>query len=623
MAIKSITIRNYKSIQELTIPLQRYGESYTAFLIGLNESGKSNILEAIQFIDNTKELDFDSCFHKGAESDKNKEISVSVEIDINSTNGWKQEMRKAIRIDQSILEKVEITRIEKVISFSKKKKMKEVNRESWYNIEISGDESLFSQYENIALPNCCTQNENCAIIALDNQAILTKESFKEKIISSLSEYFDSIIPYVQIWSSFISRVNQLETISRVNQLETFDFVNKFSDFYLGRLLEIAGKSINYSGRDLDEVRKKLLSDETYRNNFQEEMSKSITDFINDIWKQNQKINVCVQVVDTTIHIDIEEEDNKGVLYNTTQRSDGFKQMMSMMSSLSLQNKNKKLRNTVILIDEPEIHLHPSAIQDMREELVRIGKNCPVIVATHSNYMIDANCPERHFLVTKNTGKTSVQRLENNSDFYDDKVSYPAFGLNFFKELLPENIILVEGNSDRIILNHAIRKLNGNLSFSIKATNGTGTSPKFAKFLSDENVKPFIIFDEDAKDRKKNILEQQKDYYNANNVFTLKDLVPKLPDDATIEDVLPFEFVKKFFKDKLNITLENNNKAIMQQLKKLHQTKEEKQKITDLKVPLANTFCKSFSTRDQIGNDAPKLSELVNSLGIKLNKIKKI
>jgi predicted ATP-dependent endonuclease of OLD family len=213
---------------------------------------------------------------------------------------------------------------------------------------------------------------------------------------------------------------------------------------------------------------------------------------------------------------------------------------------------------MILIDEPETHLHPSAIKDIRDELVRIGKNCPVIVATHSNYMIDANCPKRHFLVKKKNGETSIEQLNSKSDFYDDAVLYPAFGLNFFKELLPENIIMVEGNSDKIILNHAIRKLNVNLSFSIKATNGTGTSPKFAKFLSDEKVKPFIIFDEDAKDRKKNILEQQRDVYNPNNVFTLKDLVPKLPDDATIEDVLPFEFVKKFFKDNLNITLENSS-----------------------------------------------------------------
>jgi AAA15 family ATPase/GTPase len=42
--IKEVTIKNFKSVQDLTLPLSRFN-----VLIGSNGSGKSNILEAIAF----------------------------------------------------------------------------------------------------------------------------------------------------------------------------------------------------------------------------------------------------------------------------------------------------------------------------------------------------------------------------------------------------------------------------------------------------------------------------------------------------------------------------------------------------------------------------------------------
>jgi predicted ATP-dependent endonuclease of OLD family len=369
---------------------------------------------------------------------------------------------------------------------------------------------------------------------------------------------------------------------------------------------------------------KIISDTSYRETFQQNISQKLTSFLNSVWKQH-KIRVCVQFEkskseEPILKVQIEDNDKRGLFYATPQRSAGFKHIFSLLLSWAFQNRSGSVKNNIILIDEPEQHLHPSAIRDIRDELLKIGKDNSVIVATHSNYMIDTEHPERHLLVKKEKGETSIKQLDKNSDFYDDEVLYPAFGLNFFKELLPENIIIVEGNNDKIIIGHAFCKLNDNLSFSIKATNGAGSCSKFAKFLSNEKIKPFIIFDEDAKDKKNDILKQQKDFYSDNNVFTLKDLVPELPDNATIEDLLPFEFVQTFFKEKMNITLEKDNQAIMQQLKKLLPTKEGKQKITDLKVPLANRFCDQFKTNEDLEKDAPKLSSLVKCLIRKL-KIK--
>ena len=48
MKISSFVIKRFKSIEDLTIPVKSYGKgkskSSVAFLVGLNESGKSSIL---------------------------------------------------------------------------------------------------------------------------------------------------------------------------------------------------------------------------------------------------------------------------------------------------------------------------------------------------------------------------------------------------------------------------------------------------------------------------------------------------------------------------------------------------------------------------------------------------
>jgi predicted ATP-dependent endonuclease of OLD family len=53
-----------------------------------------------------------------------------------------------------------------------------------------------------------------------------------------------------------------------------------------------------------------------------------------------------------------------------------------------------------LIDEPEVHLHPSGIRWMLEELLEIGKNNYLFISTHSDFMLDKDTKERHFLLTK-------------------------------------------------------------------------------------------------------------------------------------------------------------------------------------------------------------------------------
>lgn len=51
MRFEKIEIKNYKSIKYVSFEIEKYGGSYTTILLGKNETGKSNILEAMALFD--------------------------------------------------------------------------------------------------------------------------------------------------------------------------------------------------------------------------------------------------------------------------------------------------------------------------------------------------------------------------------------------------------------------------------------------------------------------------------------------------------------------------------------------------------------------------------------------
>ena len=155
---------------------------------------------------------------------------------------------------------------------------------------------------------------------------------------------------------------------------------------------------------------------------------------------------------------VDEGDEENTFY-LTDRSEGFKQFISLIMGMSAANSSNNLKNRVLIIDEPENHMHPSGIKYMRDELLRIGKNNYVFLSTHSEYIIDTKNKERHYIVTKQNNNTSVRRWEINDDYPDDEILRQAFGLDILSEALkqykvPEN----SDTSDVHMYNKALKIL---------------------------------------------------------------------------------------------------------------------------------------------------------------------
>ena len=162
-------------------------------------------------------------------------------------------------------------------------------------------------------------------------------------------------------------------------------------------------------------------------------------------------------------------------------------------------------------------------------------------------------------------------------------------------------------------------MNISLSYSTKSAGGASKAPGIASLLSSEEVPAFVLFDDDkeGRDNRKKILDNFKETYNQNNVFTLRDLVSSTPQHSTMEDMMPVDYVKSFFETELSTTFNiDSSKAIILQLKQQSEDLKDKQKLESLKVKLSKKFVEDFATKNKIENDAPRIKELIDQLIIK-------
>lgn len=88
-------------------------------------------------------------------------------------------------------------------------------------------------------------------------------------------------------------------------------------------------------------------------------------------------------------------------------SSGEKQLFARALTLKMVRAN----NSIILIDEPEISLHPKWQQKIARVYEKIGKNNQVIIATHSPHILSSCGKESGFLLSKENGQVKVENYE--------------------------------------------------------------------------------------------------------------------------------------------------------------------------------------------------------------------
>lgn len=413
MKLEEVFIGNFRSIQEVSFKITEVQGSYTYSLIGINEAGKSSLLKAISLVDDEEKLHFPRDYH-----DKNVPITVEMRyfVEENELVDLKN-LLKSKGFDNTLISKLELCGVIIKVSYSADSNSVRTRTE-----EVKFRKSIFEEY---------TLSEGRPVKK-------TTEEEGEQESFNISSYFSSNFPdyfwkmshRVIFWKSdskhLINEQIHLEAFAGDPENVSIPLLNCF------RLAGIQEEDI----RDRISV---IKSDTAEVNNLQERLGDTVTSHIKKIWPKHP-ISIRFQIDNMFISFLVEDD---GVKYKTKtpgQRSDGFRQFISFLLTVSAESETKQLSNSFLLLDEPETHLHPQAQESLKRELINITQNNSnniVIFATHSNYMVDKSNTERCYRVSKHSNSaTKLEQFKSGRKSYAE-VNYEVFGvlsIDFFNEL---------------------------------------------------------------------------------------------------------------------------------------------------------------------------------------------
>lgn len=160
---------------------------------------------------------------------------------------------------------------------------------------------------------------------------------------------------------------------------------------------------------------------------------------------------------------------------------------------------------IVLVEEPEVHLHPGLEFAVHSYLQEKSKTKQFFVTTHSTNFVDAVSPQNIYLISRNTqGVATCDRLAEG----DAPVKLPAeLGIRLSTVFMFDRIVFVEGPSDESILRELSRTEGIDLNGAGVAFVHMGGVSNFAHYaaqatldlLSRRRVQMWFIVDRDERD----------------------------------------------------------------------------------------------------------------------------
>ena len=176
---------------------------------------------------------------------------------------------------------------------------------------------------------------------------------------------------------------------------------------------------------------------------------------------------------------------------------GIKEALRLLLDIEFQEPN------LLLVEEPEIHLHPGLETAMLRHLKEVSQHRQVFITTHSTNFLDTAAMQNIYLVSK-SDSTSAQLLDPGE--VEEQVPV-ELGIRLSSLFIYDRLVFVESSSDEDILrawaatcgvnfdqsNVGFIHMGGARNLSYFAAGST------LSFLSNRGVKMWFLIDRDEKD----------------------------------------------------------------------------------------------------------------------------
>lgn len=315
------------------------------------------------------------------------------------------------------------------------------------------------------------------------------------------------------------------------------------------ILELGEDGVNLSQDEIEKFNKKKEERTVLLNSASSQLTKEFKQW----WKQgNYVFDLRADGKFFKIWVSDEKRPEKVVL---EARSTGLQWFLSFYLVFLTQTKTN-LKNTIILLDEAGLSLHPLAQKDLLAFFKNLATTNQIIHTTHSPFLVDTNNIDSvKIAYIDNDGYTVISNdLRANSDPKRDTSVYAvhaALGLSVSDIMLNGcQPVIVEGASDQYYLNAIKTYLIASGLFKpskdivFMPAGGVKGVSAIASIVSAKGELPYVIIDGDTsgtsfKDKLKKDLYKEEDH----KLICLKDFVEGL-EAVEIEDIIPFNCISK-------------------------------------------------------------------------------
>ena len=411
MELRKAKIKNFRSIKNSNE--WQFHKDRIQVLIGKNASGKTSIIDALEYfnvnIESIKEEDrpLDNIY-------TNTELTIKIKL---------QE-----KLDNSTI-------LNLLLQKKKEKKILEITKlftnYKGFNYRING--KLLHEYiENDIKEIIFLLNRNKKAKFTEDQYFLQVHNYYHNL-NKMRESIGKLKNYIKDneFNTNLEDFKRLEKIiNTLNSKVLFlnDLIKKYSPVFVKFNYRLYGNFLKELVYDLDIIQENKLYQLIFNS-----MNLNFKDFITN--KDNSSIiSQLVNNRDGALEKYLEENwirkdtyflmkfhsnrfecliKEQDVIENITQRSEGEIWFFTFL--VYLYNKVDIAKNTIILIDEPSINLHPNAQRNIiiiMEKFLKNNPNLSIIYTTHSPYLVSPENLDRVLLVKKTKEKgTYIKQLD--------------------------------------------------------------------------------------------------------------------------------------------------------------------------------------------------------------------
>jgi predicted ATPase len=456
--------RNFKGIEDMKLDLS--GDVTT--LIGLNESGKTTILEAI------------FCFSYGAED---LQVINPGMASLRAPERWIPIARRA-----NFNDSIEITAIVE-LSDADREALR-THMKNTFDLTLTTDPKEVVVSEHYRFANSRhTERKRFWTIALEG--IKGRQRTSRKYVSPTAEwkgaveYLTEKLPRLWYFPNFLFELPERFSLTSEPIASEDEEVDK-SRFYMAtfeQILAELGIGANLETHIVQRLHSDERADQRSLNSLLLNMGRLITTTIVDGWARifgrppaAQEVVLAVEAEGAGASLELQIKGPDGY-YDLSERSLGFRWFFMFLLMTSFHGREDDDQRSLFLLDEPASNLHSSAQAELLKSFGNLVDKCYLIYTTHSHHLINVRWLDSAYVVknsaldsldfddyltTRMAANTSISatRYRQFVSEHPDQTSYfqPVLDLLDYRPSLLEpvpDVVLVEGKSDYYLLRYVI------------------------------------------------------------------------------------------------------------------------------------------------------------------------